>query len=149
MSEAPFPHNSVFSEPGATFAPMTDQNRLDSHRSLIIDEVIENPNKNLIKICIHSVNEMEVSLSIDDIDTVSRLGVFDKNEQKPRPVKFVLKSENKRDQIFHFKRRLLQSWFYKDFQLSLDQVKEIGVKMGILKRAANNAQAQGLQVFSS
>ena len=91
---------------------------------------------------------MGISIAPDDIDVAFRLGRPDPTKKRPRPVKLVLKNEIIRDQIFHFKLRLRQTKMFSSFQISLDQERDIRVKMGILKRAAKNARALGREVFS-
>ena len=139
--------NSVFSE-GPNISSQTGSIRLNAHRSLIIDGVLENPFENLAALSFRFITDMGISVDPDDIKVAFRLGHPDPTKKRPRPVKLVLKNEIIRDQIFHFKRRLRHSKIFSSFQLSLDQDRDMRVKMGILKRAANNARALGLEVFS-
>ena len=138
---------SVFSEDNY-LPPPVGPNRLNANRSLIIDGVLERPFENLAALSLHFVTDMGISLAPDDIEVAFRLGQRDPNKSRPRPVKLVLKNEIIRDQIFHFKKRLRQSRIFSSLQLSLDQERDVRVKMGILKRAANNARAQGREVYS-
>ena len=92
---------------------------------------------------------MGIKIDPDDIEVAFRLGKYDKSKPRPRPVKLVLKDEVLRDQVFLFKKRLRNTRLYKTFQISHDQEKERRVKMGILKRAATNARAQGREVYST
>ena len=138
--------SSVFSEGGAGL-PKIDPNRQNAYRSLIIDGVLENARENLAAICLNFVREMGIQIDPDDTEVAFRLGRHDPTKRRPRPVKLVLKHEIIRDQIFHFKLRLRMSKIFNSFQISLE--KEMRVKLGILKRAATNARAQGSEFFSS
>ena len=126
-----------------------DTSRFDKNRSLIIDGIVEFPNENLKALSLHFINEMGVKLVPDDIVNVFRLEKPDRSRARPRPVKLVLKDALIRDQIYHFKTRLRKSKLFSTFKLSLDQEKDVRVRQGILKRAANTARAMGLEVFSS
>ena len=138
---------SVFYE-DTNVPPPIGPNRQHAYRSLIVDGVIERPFENLAGICLKFITDMDISIDPNDIEVAFRLGRPDRSKPCPRPVKLVLKSEIVRDQIFYFKKRLRQSKIFNSFQLSLDLDKDLRVKMGILKRAANNARAYGREVYS-
>ena len=139
--------SSVFSDQNVIPNPIST-NRLNSYRSLIINGVIESRNENLAALCLKFVREMDIDIQPEDIEVAYRLGT-DPSKYRPRPVKLVLKNEILRDQIYHFKLRLRNTRFFKTIQISLDQQKELRVKMGILKWAATNARAQGYILYSS
>ena len=144
-SEASSTTSSVFSD---SVPPPVLPNRQNANRSLIIDGVLERPFENLAAFSHRFVTDMGITISPDDIEVAFRLGRPNRSKPLPRPVKLVLKSEIIRDQIFYFKKRLRQSKIFSSFQLSLDLVRDVRVKMGILKRAANNARSLGREVYS-
>ena len=124
-----------------------DLPRNDQNRSLIIDGVLEKYDENLVQLSLHFVNSMGVKLMPDDVETAFRLGRPDRSRARPRPVKLVLNTDVIRNQIYHFKTRLRYIMPFKIFKLSLDQEKDVRVRLGILKRAANTARAMGCEFF--
>ena len=118
----------------------------DVTKSLIIDGVLENRQEDLTEIILHSVNEIGVLLSPEDIDDVYRIGKPNPNRKWPRPVKLTLKDQTKRDQIFIFKARLRFSETFKGLRISKEERKDVRVRAAKLRQAGLSATKLGHKV---
>ena len=77
---------------------------------------------------------MEIPIIQADIENVYRIGKFDRNRSRPRPVKLVLFEQTVRDQIFLFKSRLRFSELYKDVRVNKEAPKDVRIKIAKCKQ---------------
>ena len=66
-------------------------------------------------------NDMEIPITLADIENVFRIRKPDRNRSRPTPVKLVLLDQTVRDQIFFFKSRLRFSELYKDVRINKEE----------------------------
>ena len=118
----------------------------DVSRSLILDGIRESRQENLYEIVHHCINDMGVPLTLNDIESVSRIGVRENLNRKPRPVKLVLKDQTIRDQIFHFKIRLRHSAVFRAVMIHREERKDVRVRLAKLKQIAFTAKRLGHRV---
>ena len=85
----------------------------DVSRSLILDGIRESRQENLHEIVHHCINSIGIPLTMNDIESVVRIGAWTEDRKQPRPVKLILKEQTVRDQIFHFKLRLRHSHIFR------------------------------------
>ena len=89
---------------------------------------------------------MEIPITQADIENVYRIGKFDRNRSRPRPVKLVLFDQTVRDQIFLFKSRLRFSELYKDVRVNKEEPKDVRIKIAKLRQAGQAARKMGHKV---
>ena len=94
----------------------------------------------------HCISDIGVRISLNDIESVTRIGVFVDRPQKPRPVKLILKDQTVRDQIFHFKIRLRHSNVFKTVMIHREECKDVRVGLAKLKQIAFTAKKMGHRV---
>ena len=95
---------------------------------------------------LHCINDIEIQIGPNDIEKVHRIGKFDRNSKRPRPVKLVLRDQTKRDQILIFKRRFRNSNKFSDIMVNKEQRKDLRVKAAKLRQAALAAKNMGHEV---
>ena len=89
---------------------------------------------------------MEIPITLADIENVFRIGKFDKNRSRPRPIKLVVFDQTVRDQIFFFKSRLRFSELYKDVRVNKEEPKDFRIKVAKLRQAGQTARKMGHRV---
>ena len=115
--------------------------------SLILDGIWESRQENLEEIGHHYVNGIGVQLTIDDIESVYRLGTWSEGRRQPRPVKLILRDQTTRDQILHFKLRLRHPPLFKSVMIHKEERKDVRVRMAKLKQIAQTAKKMGHTVI--
>ena len=118
----------------------------DTSRSIILDGIREDQNEILRDIANHCINDMGIPITQADIENVFRIGKFDRNRSRPRPVKLVLADQTVRDQIFLFKARLRFSEIYRDVRINKEEPKDIRIRIAKLRQAGQSARKQGHRV---
>ena len=118
----------------------------DTTKTVIIDGLVEDKQENLGEIITRCVNEIGIPLTLPDIDNVFRIGRFNPNRDRPRPVKVTLRDRTKRDQIFIFKARLRFTEEFKDLRVNKEQRKDIRVKAAKMRQAGEAAKKMGYKV---
>ena len=121
-------------------------NELD--RTLIVNGVRESFRGDLKLVVKDFAREVGCTLTVDDIESVYRIGPFNCKIKAPRPVKLVLKDPVKRDQIFLFKARLRFSPVFKGIKVHKEEHRELRVRGAILQQAATIARGMGHTVYA-
>ena len=120
----------------------------DTSKSVIVSRVMEKENENLREVMLHCFNDINLNIEDGDIENVDRIGLYDKNQSWPRPVKILFTSSAARDQVLYFKLRLRHSAIYHEFKISKEEPKELRVNRAKLRQAANIARENGHKVIA-
>ena len=116
-------------------------------RSIIISGVRENPRENLKLIILDCIHDIGITCRVSDIEKAYRIGDWDPNNKRPRPVKCVFFDQVKRDQVLYFKSRLRHSMLFNGFKINKEEHKDLRVKGAILRQAAILARDSGHDVY--
>ena len=118
----------------------------DTSKTVIVSRVAEKEKENLRAVMLHCFKDIDLNIADHEIETVERIGTFDRNQGWPRPVKIRFVSKLIRDQVLYFKLRLRHSVIYHKFQITKEEPKELRINRAKLRQGANKAKEPGHSV---